>query len=80
MMVNIKGNKVPLYGAGGSLAESDMSGGGVPMALVFEIEQRGNVVGKLIKSIHKRRVSCSLVVDSRSSKPIKFNRTSCTHN
>ncbi|KAI9192474.1 hypothetical protein LWI28_023372 [Acer negundo] len=79
VMVNLKGNKVPLYGAGGSLVASDMVGDGVPMVLVFEVKQRGNVVGKLVKSRHRRRVSCSLLIDSRNSKPIKFNQTSCTY-
>lgn len=78
MTVNLKGNKIPLYGAGAGLAVSDSSGG-VPMALVFEVRQRGNVVGKLVKARHRRHISCSLIIDSHNNKPIKLKEKSCTY-
>ncbi|KAJ4958529.1 hypothetical protein NE237_025640 [Protea cynaroides] len=63
--VTLEGSKVPLYGAGASLAVSDSSGG-VPLRLEFEIRSRGNVVGKLVKTKHRRRISCRLVFDSNN--------------
>ncbi|KAK9268662.1 hypothetical protein L1049_000419 [Liquidambar formosana] len=76
--VNLKGTKVPLYGAGASLAVSDNSGG-IPMMIVFEVRSRGNVVGKLVRSKHRRHVSCSLVVESGINKAVKFKEDSCTY-
>ncbi|GMY36032.1 Late embryogenesis abundant [Fagus crenata] len=49
VLVNLQGNKVPLYGAGASLEVSDNSGE-VPIMLVFELRSRGNVVGKLVRA------------------------------
>ncbi|XP_024025649.1 uncharacterized protein LOC21385468 [Morus notabilis] len=75
--VNLQGIKVPLYGAGASLAVSD-NDSEVPMTLMFEVRSKGHVVGKLVKSTHKRRISCSLDVDSHVTKPIKFKHDSCS--
>lgn len=77
MSVNLQGIKVPLYGAGGSLAVLD-NDSEVPMTLVFEVKSKGHVVGKLVKSTHRRRISCSLDIDSHKTKPIKFKHDSCT--
>ncbi|BFG39982.1 hypothetical protein CerSpe_262560 [Prunus speciosa] len=76
--VNLQGIKVPLYGAGASLAVSDNSGG-VPMMLMFEVRSRGNVVGKLVRSKHRRHISCSMEINSHNSKPIKLKTSSCTY-
>lgn len=76
--LNLKGNKVPLYGAGAGLAVSD-GNRRVPLVLVFEVRQWGNVVGKLVKTRHRRRISCSLLVDSRNNKPIKLKEKSCKY-
>ncbi|KAM1201515.1 hypothetical protein ACFX2J_017606 [Malus domestica] len=76
--VNLQGIKVPLYGAGASLAVSD-NNGGVPMMLVFEVRSRGNVVGRLVRSKHRRHVSCTMEVGSHSSTPIKLKTSSCTY-
>ncbi|VVA10628.1 PREDICTED: Late embryogenesis abundant [Prunus dulcis] len=76
--VNLQGIKVPLYGAGASLAVSDNSGG-VPMMLMFEVRSRGNVVGKLVRSKHQRHISCSMEINSHNSKPIKLKTSSCTY-
>ncbi|THF94946.1 hypothetical protein TEA_010826 [Camellia sinensis var. sinensis] len=56
VLVNLEGNKVPLYGAGGNIEVSDKSGG-VPFRLEFDIRSQGNVVGKLVKTMHKRHIS-----------------------
>lgn len=75
--VNLQGIKVPLYGAGASLSVSDESE--IPLMLVFDLRSRGYVVGKLVKSTHRRRVSCSIVIDAHKTKPIKFKKDSCTY-
>ncbi|KAJ4822605.1 hypothetical protein Tsubulata_021934 [Turnera subulata] len=77
VFVNLKGTKVPLYGAGASFANSD-DNGGVPMSLVFEVRSRGNIVGKLVKSRHRKRVSCSVSISSHGNGSFKFMKDSCT--
>lgn len=77
-LVNLQGNKVPLYGAGASLEALDKNGN-IPMMLVFEVHSRGNVVGRLVRSKHRKHVSCSLEIDSRNSKPMKIKADSCTY-
>ncbi|KAB5563888.1 hypothetical protein DKX38_003942 [Salix brachista] len=74
----IEGNKVPLYGAGSSLTFAQ-TGIVIPLTLKFEIRSRGNVVGKLVRTKHRRQISCPLVIDSSSSKPIKFEKNTCTY-
>lgn len=76
--VNLEGLRVPLYGAGSALNETS-NGFQVPLELKFEIRSRGHVVGKLVTTRHRRRISCSLVIDSTKSKPIKFRKNSCTY-
>lgn len=78
MTVNLEGSKVPIYGAGSSLSATN-TGGEVPLVLEVEIRSRGNVVGKLVRVKHRRQVSCPLVIDSSSSKAIKFKKDSCTY-
>lgn len=78
MSVNLQGNMVPLYGVGASLIVSEKNGE-VPMMLAFEVRSRANVVGKLVRSNHRRHISCSLVIDSRKNKPIKLKEDSCTY-
>ncbi|KAE7997452.1 hypothetical protein FH972_002088 [Carpinus fangiana] len=78
--VNLEGNKVPLYGAGSgiTIAPNAPNGGKVPLTLNFQIRSRGDVVGKLVRVKHRRQISCPLVIDSSSTKPIKFKKNSCT--
>ncbi|KAK9281108.1 hypothetical protein L1049_004001 [Liquidambar formosana] len=76
--VILEGTKVPLYGAGSSLAVSNTNSK-VPLSLDFEIRSRGDVVGKLVRTKHRKRISCPLVVDSTSTKPIKFKQDSCIY-
>ncbi|XP_065848806.1 uncharacterized protein [Euphorbia lathyris] len=75
--VKLEGIKVPLYGAGASLVMSDKKG--VPVRLLFDVRSKGYVVGKLVKSKHLRHVSCSLSIDSRTNKPIRLRKHSCTY-
>ncbi|XP_047336265.1 uncharacterized protein LOC124939853 [Impatiens glandulifera] len=79
-VVNIQGTKVPLYGADATLVASTKDGIQVPLTLEFEIRTRGNVVGKLVRTTHKRKVSCEVIIDSTSNKPIKFKKDACSYN
>lgn len=77
----LHGEKVPLYGAGASLSLSSTDSAlvsAVPLTLDFELRSRGYVIGKLVKVSHKQHFGCSLTVDYRKSKPIKFSRSSCS--
>ncbi|XAR53343.1 hypothetical protein NMG60_11021875 [Bertholletia excelsa] len=77
VLVNLEGNKVPLYGAGTSIVAADIHGG-VPLRLKLEIQSYGNLIGKLVKTKHRRLISCSLTINSRNTKEIKFKNHSCT--
>lgn len=77
--VNMQGSKVPLYGAGASLTGL-VDNGKIPMTLVFEVRSRGNVVGKLVRSKHRRHVSCTVAIDSHNNQPIKLKENACTYN
>ncbi|GLT76194.1 hypothetical protein SLA2020_478680 [Shorea laevis] len=76
--VILEGKKVPLYGAGSSLTVSP-TGVEVPLKLKFEIRSRGNVVGQLVRTRHRKQISCPMVIDSTSTKAIKFKKNSCTY-
>lgn len=79
--IHIEGTRVPLYGAGSTLEiTSDGDAVRVPLTLEMEIRSTGDVVGKLVRTKHRKRVSCRLVIDSRSNKAIKFHKKdSCTY-
>ncbi|CAL9010077.1 unnamed protein product [Prunus brigantina] len=78
--VNLQGTKVPLYGAGSSLTYTKTGGlVPIPLTLKLEIRSRAFVVGKLVKTKHRRRISCPLVLDPTVTKPIKFKKSSCTY-
>ena len=79
MSLNLQGSKVSLYGAGASLIGL-VDNGKIPMTLVFDVRSRGNIVGKLVMSKHRRRVSCSVAIDSHNIKPIKLKENACTYN
>lgn len=76
--LNLEGIKIPMYGAGQSLSISN-TGGEIPLSLEFELRSRGDVVGKLVRTKHRRRISCPFVIDLSSTKPIKFKKDSCTY-
>lgn len=73
----IHGEKVPLYGAGGSLMLSS-TGGAVPLTLDFDLTSRGYVIGKLVRVTHKVHVTCPVVVDAKKTKPIRFSKKACS--
>ncbi|XP_010503818.1 PREDICTED: uncharacterized protein LOC104780961 [Camelina sativa] len=74
--VVIEGRRVPSYGAGASL-EATERGGKIPVKLKFEVQSRSDVVGKLVRIWHTKRISCTFVIDVASNKPIHFNERSC---
>lgn len=76
--VNLEGDKIPLYGAGSNLPFSQNGVVMVPLTLQFEIRSRGNVVGRLVRTRHRKKISCSLLIDSSRSTPITFTKNSCT--
>ncbi|CAK9174600.1 unnamed protein product [Ilex paraguariensis] len=78
VVVNLEGTKVPLYGAGSNLTVSD-NGVQVPLTLEFEIRSRGDLVGKLVRTKHRKQISCPLVIDSTSTKTMKFKKGSCIY-
>lgn len=78
MRVSLKGYSIPLYGIGWELAASDESGG-IPLKLEFDIHSTGYLVGKLVKTKHTRRISCSLVISSKYTKKITFQQKSCKY-
>ncbi|CAN6570699.1 hypothetical protein ACFX13_025603 [Malus domestica] len=78
--VNLHGTKVPLYGAGSSLIYTKTGAlVPIPLTLNFEIWSRAYVVGKLVKTKHRKRISCPLILDPTVTKPIKFKKSSCTY-
>ena len=80
MSVILEGTKVPLYGAGSSLAVSTNNNAvEYPFTLELEIKSRGDVVGKLVRTKHRRKVSCPVVIDSTRTKPIKFKKNTCAY-
>lgn len=78
LTIILRGEKVPLYGAGAGMSLSS-NGGAVPLTLDFDIISRGYVIGKLVRVKHLKHVSCPLVVDSSKNKPIKFAQDACTY-
>ncbi|GMI78025.1 companion of cellulose synthase 1 [Hibiscus trionum] len=77
--VVLEGEKVPLYGAGSSLTFTQNGAAQVPLILRFEVRSRGNVVGKLVRTRHRKHISCPLVINSVKTKLIKFNENECTY-
>lgn len=79
VLVYLEGTKVPLYGAGSSITISPNGAEVVPFTLQFEIHSRGDVVGKLVRTRHRKRITCPVTIDSTSTKPITFKKDSCTY-
>ncbi|KAA3479352.1 Late embryogenesis abundant protein, LEA-14 [Gossypium australe] len=77
--VVLEGKKVPLYGAGSTLTFTQNGAAEIPLVLKFEVRSRGNVVGKLVRTKHRKQISCPLVIDSTKTKLIKFKKITCTY-
>ncbi|KAK8524929.1 hypothetical protein V6N13_015927 [Hibiscus sabdariffa] len=77
--VALEGEKVPLYGAGSSLTFAQNGAAEVPLILKFEVRSRGNVVGKLVRTKHRKQISCPLLINSLNTKLIKFKKNECTY-
>ncbi|KAI3759681.1 hypothetical protein L6452_07676 [Arctium lappa] len=78
-IVSLQATKVPLYGAGSSLVVSDTGVFEIPLMLEFEIRSKGEVVGKLVTTKHRKQISCTLILKSNTIKPMKFKKNSCTY-
>ncbi|KAJ0458873.1 putative Late embryogenesis abundant protein [Helianthus annuus] len=78
-IVNLEATKVPLYGAGSTLVISDAGAFEIPLKLEFEIRSKGEVVGKLVTTKHRRQISCNITLSSNINKPIRFRKSSCTY-
>ncbi|KAI3805635.1 hypothetical protein L1987_28194 [Smallanthus sonchifolius] len=76
--VNIEGRQVPLYGAGVGLVMAN-NNGSVPLKLEFEIHSQANLVGRLVKTKHRRRVFCIMKINSQDNKIINFEQDSCSY-
>ncbi|XP_047331562.1 uncharacterized protein LOC124935154 [Impatiens glandulifera] len=79
LCINIGGNKVPLYGAGGILAIADRDGR-IPLRLEIQIQALGKVFGRLVKTHQRWNVSCSLTIkNDNNRRSIKFKQNSCIY-
>ncbi|KAL8129672.1 hypothetical protein V2J09_018827 [Rumex salicifolius] len=76
--VEIKGNKVPLYGASTGF-EAGYGSREVPLRLELELKTRGDVVGKLLRSKHLLQVSCYFTINPNNPKSVGFVEDSCTY-
>ncbi|KAK1422469.1 hypothetical protein QVD17_25606 [Tagetes erecta] len=79
VIVNFEATKVPLYGAGASLVISDSGVFEIPLKLELEVRSKGEVVGKLVTTKHRRQISCNVTLHSNVIKPIKFRKSSCIY-
>nr|ADE76556.1 unknown [Picea sitchensis] len=74
----VDGERVPLYGAGGSLSGTNENGD-IPLDLVFSIQSRAYVLGKLVKHKFRRRIHCKIVLDSNRLKVIRSLQKACQY-
>lgn len=80
VQVDMKGQRVPLYGAGASLPIMTDKPDTIPVKLDMDIISNGNVVGKLVKTKHLQHITCFLVItNSRNIEVIMFTEKSCIH-
>ncbi|KAJ0886129.1 putative Late embryogenesis abundant protein [Helianthus annuus] len=77
--VNVEGRKVPLYGVGdGFIMSSDI--GSVPLRLEFEVRSQAYLVGPFVKTMHRCKIACTMIIDSQNNKVNDFNENSCSYN
>lgn len=74
----VEGEKVPLYGAGGNLSSSNENGD-IPLDLVFSIQSKAYVLGKLVKQKFRRHIHCKIVLDSNKLKVIGSLQKVCQY-
>lgn len=74
----VDGEKVPLYGAGESLSGSNENGA-IPLDLVFSIQSRAYVLGKLVNHKFHRHIHCKIVLDSNKLKVIRSLQKACQY-
>ncbi|CAM0880512.1 unnamed protein product [Alopecurus aequalis] len=74
--VILHGEKVPLYGAGATFSDA---GGVVPLTLHLAVKTRGYVIGRLVSVAHAMRAKCTVILSSRSDRPIRFTDSACIY-
>lgn len=79
VLIDVGAFRAPLYGAGSGLVSSDNNVYEVPLILKFEIMSEGHLVGELVRTRHRKRISCSLVINSTRNTPIKLKKNSCSY-
>ncbi|EPS69114.1 hypothetical protein M569_05653, partial [Genlisea aurea] len=77
-VIVIEGTKIPLYGAGSTLAVTTGGPVQIPLTLSFVLVSNGDVVGKLVTTKHRTSVTCPVNVDSTVNSPMKFSKNNCT--
>ncbi|XP_076894193.1 uncharacterized protein LOC143546398 [Bidens hawaiensis] len=78
-IVSLEATKVPLYGAGASLVVADNGIFEIPLKLEFDVRSKGEVVGKLVTTKHRRQISCNMTLPSNIVKPVRFRKSSCIY-
>ncbi|KAH7288891.1 hypothetical protein KP509_31G048500 [Ceratopteris richardii] len=72
--------KIPLYGAGNMIANSDGSTKqGVPLNMVATLHSQYYVVGKMIKPKYQNQVVCNIELDSHSMALLVPLKKACTY-
>ena len=80
--VNVKGNKVPLYGRGPTLMAQPAGGKGgagkvipVPMVLRTTVRSQAYVLGALVKPRFTKEVECKVVMNpAKLNKPVSLEK------
>lgn len=80
VMVEVRGNSVPLYGGAYSLSINDQGPTGpVPLTLNFRVRSRAYVLGHLVKPKFYKSINCSLFMDPKKmNKPLSL-KNNCTY-
>ncbi|KAL3629647.1 hypothetical protein CASFOL_026869 [Castilleja foliolosa] len=82
LWVILIGHEVPLYGAKmalGAYNSNDEVRGGIPFKLEIDIESRGFLMGKLVKTKHTIHASCLLLINPKHAKEISLGPRSCEY-
>ncbi|PKA63917.1 hypothetical protein AXF42_Ash004927 [Apostasia shenzhenica] len=75
----LKGEQVPLYGAGLGFDIPTTGVISAPVTLKVDLLTRGNLFGPILKVKFEIRISCKLAVDSGNNKPIGLSERTCTY-
>ncbi|KAH7446799.1 hypothetical protein KP509_01G076700 [Ceratopteris richardii] len=80
IVVVAQSRKIPLYGAGNVISNSDGSTKqGVPLTMVATLHSQYYVVGKMIKPTFQNQVVCNIELDSKTMALLTPLKKSCTY-